>query len=48
MSLEIKDINNLIKKLDNLININTEEIINDVAKEMEAAIKDEAKTFFVV
>ena len=45
MSLEIKGINNLIKKLDNLTNINTEEIINDVAKDMETAIKDEAKTF---
>ena len=45
MSLEIKGINNLIKKLDNLTNINTEEIIKDVAKDMETAIKDEAKTF---
>ena len=45
MSLEIKGINNLIKKLDNLTNISTEQVIKDVAKDMETAIKDEAKTF---
>ena len=45
MSLEIKGINNLIKKLDNLTNINTEMVIQDVSKDMESAIKDEAKTF---
>lgn len=45
MSLEIKGINNLIKKLDNLTNINTELVIQDVSKDMESTIKDEAKTF---
>lgn len=45
MSLEIKGINNLIKKLDNMTNINTESVIQEVAKDMETAIKDKAKTF---
>lgn len=45
MSLEVKGINNLIKKLDNLTNINTESIVKDVAKEVEKSLRNEAKTF---
>lgn len=45
MSLEISGINNLIKKLDNLTNIDTESIVNRVAEDMTLTIQDEVKTF---
>ncbi|NFN17833.1 hypothetical protein FDB52_05670 [Clostridium botulinum] len=45
MAIEIKGINNLLKRLNKLSNIETEKVVIEVAKDMEKAIKDKASTF---
>ncbi|WP_294350558.1 hypothetical protein [uncultured Clostridium sp.] len=45
MSLDIKGINNLIKKLDNLSNIDTKSVVHRVAEDMTLSIQDEVKKF---
>lgn len=45
MAFEIKGINNLIKKLSNLENINTKQIVEKVADKVEKQIQNEASSF---
>lgn len=45
MSLEIKGINNLIKKLDKLSNVKTEDIVVEAGKEVEKEVRNYAKRF---
>ncbi|MBN1055686.1 hypothetical protein DVW05_10065 [Clostridium botulinum] len=45
MSIEIKGINNILKKLDKLSKIETKEAVQDVAKDVEKAIQNKANVF---
>lgn len=45
MSIEIKGINNLLKRLNKLSNIETKEAVIEVAKDMQKAIQAKASTF---
>lgn len=45
MAIEIKGINNLINRLNKLSNIETKEIIIEVSKDMQEAIKEKASNF---
>lgn len=47
MSIEIKGINNLIKRLNNLSKIETKSAVEDAAKLMEESIKNKASSFSV-
>lgn len=45
MGLEIKGINNILKKIDNLSHIEKEKVVEEAAEELEKKISDKAKTF---
>ncbi|OSA88812.1 hypothetical protein [Clostridium sp. ZS2] len=45
MSLQIKGINNLLKKIDNLSKIESEKIVIEVAQDMAKAIQEKASVF---
>lgn len=45
MAIEIQGVNNLINKLNKISNIKAKEIIEEVAKDVETAIVNEAKKF---
>ena len=45
MAIEIQGVNNLINKLNKISNIEAKEIIEEVAKDVETAIINEAKKF---
>lgn len=45
MSLEIKGLNNLIKKLDNLSNMKTDDIVQEVAEDMQKKLQEKAREF---
>lgn len=45
MAIELKGIDNLLKRLNKLSNIETKEAVIEVAKDMQKAIKDKASTF---
>lgn len=47
MSIEIKGINNLLKKLNKLSNIEVQDAVIEVSKDMEKAIQKEASSFSV-
>lgn len=47
MSIEIKGINNILKKLNKLSNLETKEAVVEVSKDMEKGIKEAASTFSV-
>lgn len=47
MSIQIKGIDNLLKKLNKLSNIETKEAVVEVAKDMQEGIQDEASKFSV-
>jgi len=45
MTVSIKGLDRLIKKLNDISNIETKEILNEVSKEVEESIRNEAKKF---
>ncbi|NFE93711.1 hypothetical protein [Clostridium botulinum] len=45
MSIEIKGIDNLLKRLNKLSNLETKAAVEEVAKDMEKVIRDKAGTF---
>lgn len=45
MGVEIKGINNLIKKLDDISNISTKKIIEDIANDVTNTLRAKAQTF---
>ena len=45
MSIQVSGINNLIKKLNNISNIDTQTIVEEVADDMIVAIRNKANTF---
>ncbi len=45
MGIQIKGLNSLLKKLDNVSNIKTKEIMEEVAEGATKAIQEEAKKF---
>lgn len=45
MAIELKGVDNLLKRLNKLSNIETKEAVQEVAKDMQKAIQDKASTF---
>lgn len=45
MAIELKGVDNLLKRLNKLSNIETKEAVIEVAKDMQKAIQDKASTF---